>query len=41
MTANTDQKIARDAIARYAELKKEFDSLKAELDKVIGPGLRP
>ena len=41
MTANTDQKIARDAISRYAELKKEFDALKAELDKVIGPGLRP
>jgi hypothetical protein len=38
MTANTDQKIARDAISRYAELKKEFDGLKAELDKVIGPG---
>jgi hypothetical protein len=38
MTSNTDQKIGRDAIARYAELKKEFDGLKAELDKVIGPG---
>jgi photosystem II stability/assembly factor-like uncharacterized protein len=38
MTANIDQKIGRDAISRYAELKKEFDQLKADLDKVVGPG---
>jgi photosystem II stability/assembly factor-like uncharacterized protein len=36
MTANTDQKIGRDAIERYQELKKELDALKAEADKVLG-----
>ena len=36
MTANTDQKIGRDAIDRYQELKKEFDGLKAEAEKVLG-----
>jgi photosystem II stability/assembly factor-like uncharacterized protein len=39
MTANTDQKIGRDAIERYTELKKELDAIKADLDKAIGPGL--
>ncbi len=39
MTANVDQKIGRDAIERYNELKKELDAIKADLDKVIGPGL--
>jgi hypothetical protein len=38
MTSNTDQKIARDAIARYAELKKQLDAIKADLDRLIGPG---
>jgi hypothetical protein len=38
MTAGVDQKIARDAIARYAVLKNELDALRAELDKVLGPG---
>ncbi|HXI23472.1 MAG TPA: hypothetical protein VNG71_06330, partial [Pyrinomonadaceae bacterium] len=37
MTANVDQKIGRDAIERYAVLKKEFDALRAEVDKVLGP----
>lgn len=37
MTANVDQKIGRDAIERYAVLKKEFDVLRAEVDKVLGP----
>jgi photosystem II stability/assembly factor-like uncharacterized protein len=37
MTANVDQKIGRDAIERYAVLKKEFDTLRAEVDKVLGP----
>ncbi len=36
MTANVDQKIGRDAIERYAVLKKEFDSLHAEADQVLG-----
>ncbi|MDX6383604.1 MAG: hypothetical protein QOK48_1177 [Blastocatellia bacterium] len=35
MTANTDQKIGRDAIERYAVLKKEFDAIRAEFDRVV------
>jgi hypothetical protein len=38
MTAGVDQKIGRDAIARYAVLKKELDVVRAELDKVLRPG---
>src|ERR1043166_6539118 len=37
MTANVDQKIGRDAIERYAVLKREFDALRAEVDRVLGP----
>jgi photosystem II stability/assembly factor-like uncharacterized protein len=37
MTANVDQKIGRDAIQRYEVLKKEFDTLKAEADLLLGP----
>ena len=37
MTANVDQKIGRDAIERYAVLKKEVDELRAEVDRVLGP----
>jgi len=37
MTANIDQKIGRDAIERYAVLKKEFDAISAEVDRVLGP----
>jgi len=33
MTANTDQKIGRDAIDRYQELKKALDALEAQLPK--------
>src|SRR5689334_823225 len=36
MTANVDQKIGRDAVERYAVLKKEFDALRAEVDQVLG-----
>jgi hypothetical protein len=36
MTANVDQKIGRDAIERYAVLKKELDALRADVDRVIG-----
>jgi photosystem II stability/assembly factor-like uncharacterized protein len=36
MTANVDQKIGRDAIERYAVLKKELDDLRAEVDRVLG-----
>jgi len=38
MTANVDQKIGRDAIERYAVLKKEFEALRAEANEVLGPG---
>jgi photosystem II stability/assembly factor-like uncharacterized protein len=34
MTANTDQKVGRDALERYAVLKKELDAIVAELDKI-------
>jgi len=37
MTANVDQKIGRDAIERYAVVKKELDELRAEVDRVLGP----
>ncbi len=37
MTANTDQKIGRDAIERYDVLKKEFDAIRAEVDQLLGP----
>ena len=35
MTANTDQKIGRDAVERYEVLKKELEKLKAEADRVL------
>jgi photosystem II stability/assembly factor-like uncharacterized protein len=38
MTANVDQKIGRDAIERYATLKRELDSMRAEVDRLLGPG---
>jgi photosystem II stability/assembly factor-like uncharacterized protein len=37
MTANVDQKIGRDAIERYAVLKKELDAIRSEVDRVLGP----
>ena len=37
MTGGADQKIGRDAIERYAVLKKELDAIKAELDRILGP----
>ena len=37
LTSGSDQKIGRDAIARYAALKKELDAIKAELDRILGP----
>nr|WP_299595993.1 hypothetical protein [Sphingomonas bacterium] len=33
----TDQKVGRDAIERYAELRKKVDDVSAELDRVLGP----
>ena len=39
MTANVDQKIGRDAIQRYEVLKKELETVRAEVDKLLGPPL--
>lgn len=39
MTNGADQKIGRDAIARYEVLKREFDALAAELNRVLGAPL--
>jgi photosystem II stability/assembly factor-like uncharacterized protein len=36
MTGNVDQKIGRDAVERYQVLKKEFDALRAEADRILG-----
>jgi len=36
MTANVDQKIGRDAVERYAVLKKELDELRVEVDRLVG-----
>ena len=36
MTTGVDQKIGRDAIERYQELKKEVESLKADTDRLLG-----
>jgi photosystem II stability/assembly factor-like uncharacterized protein len=41
MTNAVDQKIGRDAIARYAVLKRELDAVTAELDRVLGPAGTP
>ena len=38
MTANVDQKIGRDAIERYAVLRKEFEVIRAEVERILGPG---
>jgi hypothetical protein len=40
MTANVDQKIGRDAIERYQELKKELESVRAEVDRLLGPPVK-
>jgi hypothetical protein len=37
MTANTDQKVGRDAFQRYAVLRQELDAIRAELDRLLGP----
>jgi hypothetical protein len=37
MTTQADQKIGRDAITRYATLRKELDDRIAEAKKVLGP----
>jgi hypothetical protein len=35
MTTGADQKVGRDALERYADLKKELDAIKAELARLI------
>jgi hypothetical protein len=37
MTTAVDQKIGRDAVERYQELKKELDALKLDVDRLLGP----
>ena len=37
MTGRTDQRIGRDAVERYAGLRKELDALVTEVRKVLGP----
>ncbi len=37
MTTRVDQKIGRDAIERYNDLKKQLDDIKVQLDKILGP----
>ena len=37
MTADVDQKIGRDAIERYEVLRKELETIRAEVDRVLGP----
>ncbi|MEP6778256.1 MAG: hypothetical protein ABJC26_00095, partial [Gemmatimonadaceae bacterium] len=37
MTSRGDQKVGRDALNRYAELKKEMDALLAELNRALPP----
>jgi hypothetical protein len=36
MTAGVDQKIGRDAIERYETLRKELDTTRAEVDRIVG-----
>jgi hypothetical protein len=35
MTATVDQKIGRDAIERYGVLKKEFDAIKDDVNRIV------
>jgi hypothetical protein len=38
MTVQADQKIGRDAIERYRELRKELDAVTAQANAVLGSG---
>ena len=40
MTNGADQKIGRDAVERYAVLRKELDDLRAEVDRIGGTSRR-
>ena len=35
MTTGVDQKVGRDALERYAVLKKQIDEIKVELEKIL------
>jgi hypothetical protein len=35
MTTSVDQKVGRDALERYAALKKELDAINAQLDRLV------
>lgn len=37
MTTHTDQKIGKDAEARYAILRKQFDEITSQLNQLLGP----
>ena len=37
MTNSADQKIGRDAVERYRELRKELDQRRTEVEKLLGP----
>jgi hypothetical protein len=37
MITGNDMKLGRDAIKRYEVLRKELDTMRAEVDKVLGP----
>lgn len=37
MTTRADQRIGRDAIARYQTLRKELDAFEAQVNRVLGP----
>jgi photosystem II stability/assembly factor-like uncharacterized protein len=41
MTARGDQKVGRDAVERYQFLRKEFDAVNAELNKVLPMRITP
>jgi hypothetical protein len=36
MTSRGDQKVGRDAVERFAVLKKELDAVNAELSRILG-----
>jgi hypothetical protein len=40
MTANVDQKIGRDAIERYEVLRKELDTMRSDVDRLLGPPVK-
>ena len=38
MITGSDMKLGRDAIKRYDVLRKELDTMRAQVDRVLGPG---